>query len=220
MAGDLPGYLPKSTLAGDVMKTTGALLLFFFYCSIGSAQYVLIPYYESDALVTEGFLPFSLQDSDGNYLEFQNVLVTWPCFTMVDQYRPKVFHLYCMEAANPNLTLFFREDGVGIGGVNNMSYQGLNIREVSALPTNPEPPGPVEPDPVFEAGQRLFQSDCLTCHAGGNNIPSSILPLTAAQLQAAFDDSPNGQMNSYGNLYQNLQAEKEALVKYINESFQ
>ncbi len=214
-------FVFESTLAGALMdseskRKTSILALVMAV----AASILLIPAAEAQdakvvslltaqAFVTQRLLPFSLEKSSGEKLNVLSARVAPPCYSMIDRFRPNIFHVYCLSATSTRVSIAYQDgDQIKEAGVD------LNgIRAVALISTTPVGPDP-GPNPLIEQGRELFQvKNCASCHPG---TPISSQQ-TAASIEANFADSPSAEMKAYKG--QISVSDRDALAAYINEEF-
>jgi len=188
----------------------GLYLILFFILSgahADSADYTVSSFYQASGYLTERFIPFAVRRPDGhNVDQVVRVTVARPCYSMVDPYRPYIFHIYCEDAAQPSFSVLIKDGGQMF----TISLPAIMVRKVALISSTPKPGGGGSGgEPDLELGRSKFNSNCLTCH-GSNPLPGTVTP---AQITTAFNSYSD--MSGFRNGFFS-QKELEALAKYIS----
>lgn len=156
-----------------------------------------------EALVTGRFLPFKVYKSE-QAMGIAEIVIeeqTAGCSTMIDPYRPTLFHLYCLDEGTVSIKVLLS------GTSDVVTARGLPIKHRSIIDFD-NPDKPIDP---LARGRVLFNNDCMRCHRS-QAIPK---PQTKTSVAAALNTSP---MKEEGLPAQYVDPDKlSAIVQFINE---
>jgi hypothetical protein len=79
------------------------------------------------------------------------------CKTLVDLYRPSIFHLKCRQEGDVVLMVSYRENGYA----KSLLLPSFHVSAISGAVIGPDPGD----DPDIPLGQNLYNAYCISCHS-------------------------------------------------------
>ena len=162
MVGDRIYLMRLRAMAGIMIRVVLSLL---FITGFAAKAQSVAPLFPVDAYLTNVAVPFEVKGTQASdivkIVSLSPVANTGSCKSLIDPYRPQIFHVRCTKGGSVIYKVAYQRNGV----LEAMTLPSISVTAPTGNVINPDP-GPEDPteDPDIARGRTLADSYCVGCH--------------------------------------------------------